>query len=663
MKAITKDMLLWKPSKQQIENAGVTFFMKWLLKEKGLSFKSQTELWEWSVEELESFWESIWNYCEVKSSTPYRQVLESRKMPGAKWFTGSTLNYAEHIFRHVKENKPAIIFQSEFKKKTEISWKELLEKTAMVANSLKRLGVKRGDRIASYMPNIPETIIAFLACASIGAVWSSCSPDFGTNTVIDRFQQIEPTILFTVDGYVYNGNIQNRLAHVGKIQSSLPTLKQTIVIPYMERNDTELNGAMYWDELLQGDCELMFEQVPFDHPLWILFSSGTTGLPKPIVQSQGGILIEQLKTLLVEQGVNQDDVFFWFTTTGWMMWNLLVGGLLTGGTIVLYDGSPSYPSIQMLWNLADEVGVTFFGTSAGFLHACMKSGMKPKEKYRFSKLKAICSTGSPLSAEGFVWVYENVKEDVWLVSTSGGTDVCTAFVSGSPILPVYAGKIQTRALGANVQAFNEEGKTVINEVGELVITAPMPSMPLYFWGDHNNYRYLESYFDMYPGIWRHGDWIQFDEKGSCIIFGRSDSTINRLGVRIGTSEIYSIVESLDDIVEGLVVDLELLGRKSYMPLFVVLQPGIHMNDALKARIKTEIKENVSPRFVPDEIYEVEQIPKTLSGKKLEVPIRKILLGFSPEKVVNEGALVNPDSLDFFIELAKMMKEKEEGKFL
>lgn len=659
MKAITEGVLLWEPSQQQIESSGVSLFMKWLKQEKGLSFGNQKELWKWSVEELEAFWESIWNYCQVISTTPYHQVLESRKMPGAKWFPGATLNYAEHIFRNARKNKPAVIFQSETTPRTELSWKELQEKTAMVANSLKELGVKPGDRVVAYMPNVPETIIAFLACASIGAVWSSCSPDFGTNTVIDRFKQIEPTILFAVDGYSYNSKIRNRITNVSEIQSSLPTLKQTVLIPYVGSNDSELNNrTMYWNDLLRGDCDLVFEKVPFDHPLWILFSSGTTGLPKPIVQSQGGILLEQLKTLLVEQGVNRDDVFFWFTTTGWMMWNLLVGGLLAGGTIVLYDGSPSYPSIHRLWDLAEEVGVTFFGTSAGFLSACMKFGIKPKERNSFSKLKAICSTGSPLPVEGFLWVYENVKTDVWLVSTSGGTDVCTAFVGGSPILPVYAGEIQTRSLGANVQSFDDEGNSITNEVGELVITSPMPSMPIYLWGDDNNKRYLESYFEMYPGIWRHGDWIKFDDKGSCVIFGRSDSTINRLGVRLGTSEIYRVVESLDAIIESLVVDLELLGRRSFMLLFVVLKPEVNMSDNLKETIRAEIKQKVSPRFAPDEIYVVEQIPKTLSGKKLEVPIRKILLGFPAEKVVNQGSMANPESLSFFMDLARIINKQE-----
>lgn len=660
MKAITEGALLWEPTLQQIESAGVSQFIKWLEKEKNLVLTTQNELWKWSVEELESFWESVWNYCNVISHAPYEQVLESRKMPGAKWFTGSKINYAEHVFQNFNSNKSALIFQSEFTPKTEISWDELKEKTGYVANSLKKLGVKPGDRVVAYMPNIPETIIAFLACASIGAIWSSCSPDFGTSSVIDRFKQIEPTILFAIDGYSYNGKVQNKLTSVDELKSELPTLKKTILVPYISDDcEFELDDqTMLWSGLFEVSSELTFECVSFDHPLWILFSSGTTGLPKPIVQSQGGILIEQLKTLVIEQGINQDDVIFWFTTTGWMMWNQLVGGLLSGSTILLYDGSPSFPSLHVLWDLAEAVGVTFFGTSAGFLSACEKYGIKPKDKNKFLKLKAICSTGSPLSVEGFSWVYENIRDDIWLVSTSGGTDVCTAFVGGSPILPVYAGEIQARSLGAYVQSFDDEGKPVTDEVGELVITAPMPSMPLYFWGDTNNERYLESYFEVYPGIWRHGDWIKIDEKGSCIIFGRSDSTINRFGVRLGTSEIYRVVESLDEIMESLVIDLELLGRKSFMPIFVVLKEGFSLTNELKEKIKTEIKQKVSPRFVPNEIYEVEQIPKTLSGKKLEVPIRKILLGFSPEKVVNQGSMANPESLPFFIDLAQMINELE-----
>ncbi|MGG3468505.1 acetoacetate--CoA ligase [Neobacillus pocheonensis] len=657
MKTITAGSLLWEPTSEQIKNSSVHRYMNWLNNENGLSISNHHELRIWSVEELEAFWESVWKYCKVKTGSSYDQVLEGRRMPGAKWFKGATLNYAEHVFRNYCENKPALIFQSETTPRTEISWKELREKTASVVFSLRQLGVKPGDRVVAYMPNIPETVIAFLACASIGAIWSSCSPDFGTRSVIDRFKQIEPTILFAVDGYSYNGRTHDKSSVVTELQTEIPTIKQTILISNINSNKSqEIENIIGWEDIIKEKCELKYEHVPFDHPLWILYSSGTTGLPKPIVQGQGGILVEHLKTLMIEQGAGPDDVFFWFTTTGWMMWNLLMGSLLTGATAVLYDGSPSYPGMDVLWNLIEEAGITFFGTSAAFLNACMKSGIKPKETINFTSLKAICSTGSPLTIEGFTWVYEHVKEDVWLVSTSGGTDVCTAFVGGSPVLPVYAGEIQTRSLGANVQSFDDEGNPVTNEVGELVITSPMPSMPLYFWGDHNGERYFESYFETYPGVWRHGDWIRIDDKGSCVIYGRSDSTINRYGVRLGTSEVYRVVEALDEIMESLVIDLELLGRKSQMPLFVVMKPGISLNNIVKEKIKAEIRSKVSPRFVPDEIYEVEQIPKTLSGKKLEVPIRKILLGNPMEKVVNFGSIANPESIMFFKELARVLND-------
>ncbi|MEC5269715.1 acetoacetate--CoA ligase [Heyndrickxia coagulans] len=659
MKAVTEGALLWQPSGERIEKAGVTRYRKWLEKEYGLAFQRHQDLWKWSVDQLETFWKSIWEYCGVISHTPYEQVLKSRTMPGAEWFAGSTLNYAEHVFRNSRKHKPALIFQSETVRQREVSWQELKEKTAKTAQYLKNLGVQKGDRVVAYMPSMPETVIAFLACASIGAVWSSCSPDFGNESVIERFKQIEPAVLFAVDGYSYNGRIFDKRKNITELQASLPTLKKTIVVPYMDFGEIKPDSStVSFKEVLKEEAKLAFEPVPFDHPLWILFSSGTTGLPKPIVQGQGGILLEHLKILKVEQGVEPDDVYFWFTTTGWMMWNLLIGNLLAGATVVLYDGSPAYPDMDALWDLAEKTGMTHFGTSAGYISVCMKSGVKPKEKHDLSRLKAILSTGSPLTAEGFIWCYENVKADLWVVSTSGGTDLCTAFVGGSPVLPVYAGEIQTRGLGANIQAFDEEGKPIVNEVGELVICDPMPSMPLYFWGDEDNKRYFESYFDVYPGVWRHGDWIKIDEKGSSVIYGRSDSTINRQGVRMGTSEIYRAVEGIDEIIESLVIDLEHLGRQSFMPLFVVLKQGRHMDETLKNRIKTEIRAKVSPRFVPDEIYEVEQIPKTLSGKKLEVPIRKILLGFPVDKVVNRGSMANPETLDFFIELAQTLNDQK-----
>lgn len=660
MKAITDGTVLWTPTEEHIQRSNIKRYMNWLKEKKGLSFETHRQLWNWSVEQLEEFWKTVWEYCKVKSATPYRCVLEERKMPGAKWFPGATLNYAEHVFRNERSDRPALLFRSERVPYREVAWKELKEKTAAVANALKKIGVKPGDRVVAYMPNIPETVIAFLACASIGAIWSSCSPDFGANSVIDRFQQIEPVVLFAIDGCQYGGKEFDKRPIVDELREKLPSLKKTILLSYL-REDVQApdDSVLLWDEIIREKAELTYEYVPFDHPLWILYSSGTTGLPKPIVQGHGGILLEHLKSLLIEENLTKESTFFWFTTTGWMMWNFLIGGLLVGASVVLYDGSPTYPDGNVLWELAEKARITHFGTSAAFINICMKLGIKPKELYDFSDLQAVLSTGSPLTAEGFAWVYENVKDDICLVSCSGGTDVCTAFVAGSPILPVRAGIIQCRSLGANVQTFDENGNRLINEVGELVITDPMPSMPLFFWNDPNYERYLDSYFDTYPGIWKHGDWIKIDEEGGCVIYGRSDSTINRAGVRMGTSEIYRAVESLDEVLESLIIDLELMGRKSFMPLFVVLQPGTSLDEELKEKIKNEIRQKVSPRFVPDEIYQVEQIPKTLNGKKMEIPIRKVLLGFPLEKAVNPGAMANPEALQFFIELSKQLANSKQ----
>src|SRR5699024_11146351 len=488
------------------------------------------------------------------------------------------------------------------------------------------------------------------ACASIGAIWSVCSPDFGKESVLERFKQIEPTFLFAVDGYSYNGKLISRTESVREIQEALPSLKQTALFPFIGSEQTGLHkNTVLWNDLLHGDKTLTYEELPFDHPLWVLFSSGTTGLPKPIVQGQGGIILEHLKVLAIEQGVTKDETYFWYTSTGWMMWNLLIGNLLNGATVVLYDGSPGYPNIQTMWDMTEELQINYFGTSAAFINSCMNAGITPKDTHDFSHLKAICSTGSPLSIDAFQWIYEQVKEDVWLVSTSGGTDVCTAFVGGNPVKPVRAGEIQARSLGAAIHAVDEAGEPLIDEVGELVLTEPMPSMPIYFWGDEDGSRYHDSYFDMYPGIWRHGDWIKIDEKGSCVIYGRSDSTINRQGDRLGTSEIYRAVDALNEVKNSLVIDLEMLDRASYMPLFVVLAEGESLTEELIQAIKTSVKSIVSPRFVPNEVFAVHQIPTTLSGKKMEVPVRKILLGQDPEKVVNEGSMANPESLQYFID--------------
>jgi acetoacetyl-CoA synthetase len=649
--------LLWEPSEEFKENAKITGYMRWLSGEKGLSFGSYEELWEWSVNDLEGFWASVWEYCGVEASKPYERVLAERKMPGAEWFEGAELNYAQHALRHAKSrpDEPAIIYRSEARPLGEISWRELEGQVTAMAAGLKSLGVGRGDRVAAYVPNSPEAVVAFLATASLGAVWSSCSPDFGPGSVVDRFAQIEPKVLFAVDGYSYGGKEFDRTEVVARLQREMPSLEKTVVVPYLKEdpNVEPLNDVVFWDELVSGKegADLTFEQVPFDHPLWVLYSSGTTGLPKAIVQSQGGILIEHLKKLAFHANVGPESRLFWFTTTGWMMWNFTVGGLLSESTILLYDGNPGYPDMNVLWEFAQETKMTCFGTSAGYLTSCMKSGIEPGQSYDLSALESVGSTGSPLPPEGFDWVYEHVKKDVWLFSTSGGTDLCTAFVGGCPILPVRSGDLQCRSLAAKVEAFDPEGKPLIDEVGELVITEPMPSMPIYLWNDPDGERYRESYFDMYPGVWRHGDWIRIKPDGSCVIYGRSDSTINRGGVRMGTAEIYRAVESVPEVADSLVVDVHKPDGSAYMPLFVVLQEGAELDEELQSKIRKSIRENTSPRHVPNEILAVDEVPRTLNGKKLEVPIKKILSGTPPEKAASRDSLANPEVLDRYAELA------------
>jgi acetoacetyl-CoA synthetase len=656
----TEGLQLWEPSKEFKENARISDYMEWLGVEKDLTFDDYNDLWEWSVTDLEGFWASLWEYCGVEASEPYEAVLAKREMPGADWFPGARLNYAENILKNAEGrlDEPAIMHQSEVRSLDSVTWGELRDMTAALAAGLRAMGVQRGDRVAAYLPNIPEAVIGLLACASIGAVWSSCSPDFGAGSVVDRIKQIEPKVLLTADGYRYGGKDYDRTEVVARLQQEIPSIQQTVFLPYVaEEHDTStLENVVMWDDLLSENegADPSFEQVPFDHPLWVLYSSGTTGLPKAIVQSQGGILMEHLKKVVLHIDLGPDDRFFWFTTTGWMMWNMVVGGLLSGSTALLYDGNPGYPDMNVLWELAEKTGMTCFGTSASYITACMKAEIEPGRDFDLSALKAIGSTGSPLPPEGFEWAYEHVKEDLWLFSTSGGTDLCTAFVGGVPLLPVRAGELQARGLGAAVEAFDENGNSVIDDVGELVITEPMPSMPIYFWNDPEGERYRESYFDVYPGVWRHGDWIKIKEDGSCVIYGRSDSTINRGGVRMGTSEIYSAVDKVDEVSDSLVVDVPRDGGNSFMPLFVVLQEGVELDDDLKGRIRSSIKDNASPRHVPNEIFAVSDIPKTLNGKKLEVPVKKILSGTPPEKAASKESLSNPESLDRFVELAENM---------
>jgi len=653
---VSEGTLLWEPSEEMKRQANITQYMQWLENEKGLYFDDPEKLWQWSVNSLEDFWASLWDYFHIKTSKPYSTVLSERKMPGVQWFPGAELNYAEHIFRNATSSRPALLFQSESQTLVEISWDELSQKVSTVAEALRNMGVQRGDRVVSYMPNIPESAIAFLASASLGAIWSSCSPDFGTSSVIDRFKQIEPKVLFAVDGYRYNGKAIDRRSTIGELQQSLPTLEKTVLVPYLfpDLSTEAYRDAMLWQEMPPATSELTFEQVPFDHPLWVLYSSGTTGLPKAIVQGQGGILLEHLKSLYLGFDLKTEDRFFWYTTTGWMMWNLLLGGLLVGSTVLLYDGSPSYPDINVLWEFAEKSGMTFFGTSAGYILACMKAGIEPGKTYNLSKLRGLGSTGSPLPPEGFQWVYDKIKRDIWLASVSGGTDVCSAFLGGSILLPVCAGELQCRALGAKVESFDDNGKPLIDEMGELVITEPMPSMPLFFWNDSQNKRYRESYYDVYPGVWRHGDWVKITSRGSAVIYGRSDSTINRKGIRMGSSEIYRVVEDLPEILDSLVIGVERPGGDYYMPLFVVLRQGTELDDALKAKIRDKIRSNLSPHHVPDEVFAIAEVPRTLNGKKLEVPIKKLFMGAPLEKAISVDSMSNPQAMQYFVEFVRKL---------
>jgi acetoacetyl-CoA synthetase len=585
---------------------------------------------EWSVGDLEGFWAAIWETYGVEGG--YDAVIASREMPGARWFTGARVSYAEHLFRGKPDERVAMRAASELRAVEEWTWGRLRSETARIRAGLAARGVGEGDRVCAYLPNIPETIAAFLATASLGAIWSSAAPEFGARSVIDRFAQIEPKIFLAIDGYRYGGRDFDRTDVVAGIADEIGA--PVVRLGY-------LDGTGWEDGFLQ-DGPLEFARLPFDHPLWVLYSSGTTGLPKAIVHGQGGILLEHLKKMWLHIDAHEDDRIFWFTTTGWMMWNFLVGVLLTDASIVLYDGNPAG---EVLWDLAEETGMTVFGTSAAFIAASMEDGIEPATR-RDLALHAVGVTGSPLAPEGFQWVYDQLGSDTWLFSTSGGTDVCTAFVGGVPTLPVYKGELQARCLGAAIESWDDSGHPHVNEVGELVITEPMPSMPVFFWGDEDGAKLREAYFEMYPGVWRHGDWIEITDRGTAIIYGRSDSTINRGGVRMGTSEIYRAVLSLDEITDALVVDLD-----GHMPLFVVLAPGAELDDELTGRIAARIREHCSPRHVPNEVHAIAEVPRTLSGKILEVPVKKILMGTPPEQAASRESLANPEALDPFVKMA------------
>jgi acetoacetyl-CoA synthetase len=656
---------LWEPSPESVEATEMTRFMRWAGERRGRPFGGYEELWRWSVEELEDFWAALWEFMDVSASKPYQQVLAAREMPGARWFEGAELNYAGSMLAGRDPAELAVLHLSELRDLGELTWGELGAQVAAAAGGLRALGVGRGDRVVAYMPNIPETLVALLATASIGAIWSSAAPEFGARSVIDRFAQIEPKVLLTVDGYRHGGKDFDRREVVAGILAELPSVEHVVTLAYLHPQEpVVLPGAtvevLGWEQLLaRGEgAAPAFEQVPFAHPLWVLYSSGTTGLPKAIVQGHGGILLEQYKKRL-HLDLRPGDRMFWFTTTGWMMWNFLVGCLHSEAAIVLYDGSPAHPDPGTLWGLAERTGMTCMGVSAGLLASMEKAGVEPAGDHDLRALRAIGSTGSPLAPESFRWVYGHVGEDVWLFSTSGGTDVCTAFVAGCPILPVYEGEIQCRALGCAVESWDEQRRSLTDEVGELVITEPMPSMPLFLWGDEDGERLRESYFAMYPGVWRHGDWIRITPRGGAVIYGRSDSTINRQGVRMGTSEIYRAAAGLEEVLDALVVDVPRPGGDGelWMILFVVLREGIQLDDELAAAIKRRIREDVSPRHVPNEVRQIEEVPRTLSGKALEVPVKRILMGTAPQEAASVESLANPRALDYFVELARALGEQ------
>jgi acetoacetyl-CoA synthetase len=657
---------LWEPSPAVCERAEMTRFMRWVGEREGRSFADYADLWSWSVRELERFWEAIWEFCGVHASTPYERVLDSRRMPGARWFEGATLNYAENMLRARAPGAVAVLHASELRELEQLTWAELSQQVACAAAGLRELGVRRGDRVVAYMPNVAETLVAFLASASIGAIWSSAAPEFGARSVIDRFAQIQPKVLLCCDGYRHGGKDFDRSAVVEELLEQLPSVQRLVLLPYLacEPALARRPDALLWQELLArgAGAAPAFEQVPFDHPLWVLYSSGTTGLPKAIVHGHGGILLEQLKKSRLHLDLRRGERMFWFTTTGWMMWNFLIGCLFSDAAVVLYDGSPGHPDMETLWRLAERTRMTCMGVSAGFLAASQKAAVEPAHDCDLSALRAIGSTGSPLPPESFRWVYDHVGSK-WLFSTSGGTDVCTAFVGGCPLLPVYEGELQCRALGCAVEAWDERGNSVVDEVGELVLTQPLPSMPLFFWGEappdregDGGERYRESYFSVYPSIWRHGDWVRITPRGGAVIYGRSDATINRQGVRMGTSEIYRAAGAVEEVLDALVVDVPRPGSggELWMVLFVVLCPGVTLDEKLQAQIARRIREDCSPRHVPNAIRQIEEVPRTLSGKALVVPVKRILMGAAPREAASVDSLANPHALDYFVELAKTL---------
>jgi acetoacetyl-CoA synthetase len=652
----------------------ITHYLDWLQRTRGLAFADYDALWRWSTTDLEGFWQSIWDYFAMQSPTPHHAVLANDAMPGAEWFPGAQTNYARQVLRHVDAAHaagcPAIVSDNERGQRRELSWPALRRQVAALALHLRAQGVQRGDRVAAYLPNIPETMVAFLAVASIGAVWSVCAPDMGQAAVLDRFRQIEPVVLIACDGVTYGGRDLDRAQTVAELRAALPSVRHLLVLDNLGGRSPVAGSHPLAAVLARDDADTAaFEPdwLPFDHPLWIVYSSGTTGLPKPIVHGHGGIVLVALALSTLHndigcsyEGPGKGERFLWYSTTGWIMWNCQVAGLLAGTTCCIFDGSPGgsreQPDWEVLWRFADSTGVTFFGAGAAYFANCMKAGVDLARYPGLARVRALGTTGSPLAEDVQRWGTAQFQrlgvQDIWWCNISGGTDFAGGFIGGLRTLPLVPGKMQCRMLGSAVEAWSDEGKPLIGEVGELVCTRPIPSMPLHFWNDPGNARYLASYFDTFPGVWRHGDWLRVDPDGSCVIFGRSDATINRHGLRMGTSEIYSAIEALPEVLDAMVVDLEYLGRPSWMPLFVALRDGAVLDDALKGRLNEAVRRALSPRFVPDAIFQVPEIPRTLSGKKQELPIKKLLLGQSADKVLNRGTMANPACLAWYEDFAR-----------
>ena len=653
---------LWTPRPEFAQNAQITHYMGWLARNRGKRFEDYNALWQWSVTDTAGFWGSIWDYFEILSDTQPDQVLDRPEMQGSQWFVGSKVNYAEHLLRYEASAAPGeTVFHhsSELRPLATMSWHELGRQVRIVATQLRTLGVEPGDRVVSYMPNVPETAVAMMASTAIGAVWSSAAPEFGVQTVIDRFAQIEPKVLFAADGYRFGGKDFKREGEVRRIVASLPSLERVIWLDYLQPEAPlpDLPNVLSWRRLLQHRDvpreQFRFERVGHDHPLWVVFSSGTTGLPKAIVHSHVGVLVEHMKLMHFHINLRPGSTMFFYSTTGWMMWNILLAALFAGSAAVLYDGNPAHPGPEFLWQLAADTGTTSFGASPTFVQMMEKAGLRPGETYDLSRLEAIVVAGAPSTPETFDWFYRCVKSDLWVTSQSGGTELCSGFVGAAPLLPVYAGEIQTRLLGMDVHAWRDDGTpSAPGEVGELVVLTPFPSMPIFFWNDEDGSRYHDAYFNVFPGVWRHGDFIKINDRGGCYIYGRSDSTLNRFGVRIGTAEIYRAVEQMPEIADSLIVCCELPGGHFFMPLFIKLKPGFTLDAGLRERINQRLRSDCSPRHVPDRVYAIDQVPYTLTGKKMEIPVRKILTGMPLAKAASRDAMMNPDAIDYFVRFAQ-----------